>query len=64
MIIEAKGDWFVVITWCKHVPSRPNNSIKGEYQNIMLLPDGNKTRDSFYGTLSPLRYLRQVMLQQ
>ena len=41
MIIEARGDWFVVITWYEHMPSQPKWSIKREYHNHML--DGNKT---------------------
>jgi hypothetical protein len=39
MIIEAWGDWFIVIIWCEHAPSQPKWSIKEEYNNIMLLYD-------------------------
>ena len=46
MIIEARGDWFNVITWCEHAPSQPNETFKGEYHKLCF--DMIKTtHDSF-----------------
>ena len=46
MIIEARGDWFKVITWCEHAPSQPNKASK---ENTTILCFGMiKTTHDFF----------------
>jgi hypothetical protein len=63
MIIEARGDLFVV----KHgVSMRQVNPDKASKEKTTIICSHiiKTTHDSFKGTLSNLSYLRQVMLQQ